>query len=151
MEITIREILKNYIPSNEIKQRLNNKQIKLNNQIVTDLNTMMDILPDWRMDLGDFIFNNADRLKHITYFGNIRDWFGDYDTNVTKFKFLGAYDLLEFSKKDGIVFLREPNKNLMVKSFTEEEEKELETIFGNSDVLGFPDDLFYYIDELMNC
>ena len=68
MEITIREILKNYIPSNEIKQRLNNKQIKLNNQIVTDLNTMMDILPDWRMDFGDFIFNNADRLKHITYF-----------------------------------------------------------------------------------
>ncbi len=149
METTIREILKNYMPSNELKQRFNNKQLKLNNEVVTDLNQVLSIDPDFSMDLGDFIFYQIDnRLKHITVFGNIRDWFGDFDTNVERFKFLGAYHVLEFSKKDAIVFLRKPSTMLKVMAFTEEEEVKLIEEVGTDAIIGLPLDIFYYYNEL---
>lgn len=148
METTIREILKQYIPSNEIKQRFNNKQIKLNNEVITDLNQVLSIHSDFSMDLGDFICEHFDRLKHIFYYGNIRDWFGDFETNVKKFKFLGAYHVLEFSKKDAIVFLIEPPTTYKVGELSDEEEAKISEELGTDNFIVLPENLLYYYNEL---
>lgn len=151
MDITIREILKQHIPSNEIKQRFNNKQIKLNNEVVTDLNQVLSIDPELSWDLGDFIFYNVERLtpliQHQGILGNVRGWFGDFDTNIKKFRFLGAYDLLEFSKKDAIVFLKALPDTIKVESFTDEQEAEIAEM-GIQAAIIFPEGTLHYFNEL---
>ena len=150
MEITIQELLKEFLPSNEIRQRFNNKQIKLNNEIVQDLKAVLSIDEEFREDLGDFIFRNIDRVKYISYFGNVRDWFGNFETNVEKFKFLGAYDLLQYSKKEAVVLLKEPTFKLQVESLSQEEEDEIIKELGEEDFIIVPEEMFYHIQEFKN-
>ena len=150
MEITIQDLLKEFLPSNEIRQRFNNKQIKLNNEIVQDLKAVLSIDEEFREDLGDFIFRNIDRVKYISYFGNVRDWFGNFETNVEKFKFLGAYDLLQYSKKEAVVLLKEPTFKLQVESLSQEEEDEIIKELGEEDFIIVPEEMFYHIQEFKN-
>jgi hypothetical protein len=148
MKTTIKEILKKHIPSNEIKQRFNNKQIKFNTLVVTDLNQELEIHEDFSTDLGEFVFKHIDKLKNINVLGNVKDFFGDFDTNVKKFKFLGAYDLLEFSKKESVVLLRKPSTELEVTDFSVKDEEILKQKLNTDLFIGVSDELFYYLVAL---
>jgi hypothetical protein len=100
----LKELLLQFIPSNEIKSRVKNKQIKINNDIIDNINIEIDIIPDYYLDLADFVYYNIEFLKNIEYFG-IENLIGS-DTNIEKYQFLTEYYLLTISKKEKFVFFK---------------------------------------------
>lgn len=104
-ENSLRKILLDFIPSNEIKSRFKNKQLKINNEVVTDLNIELNVIGK-PISLGDFIFNNLNtNLAKLLKVVNVRDFFGDgEETNLNHLKFLKGYTLITLSKKEEYVF-----------------------------------------------
>jgi len=105
IEITnLDSFLKSKIPSKELKTRIKNKQIKLNNEVIETTNIELNV--DWKspMDLGCFIFYNITILPRFIYFNNIKSFFGDEEkTNIQSLQFLSNYILISISKKEHIV------------------------------------------------
>ncbi len=94
METTINDILKYFIPSNEIKNRIKNKQIKLNGEIlvIDDLKNK-PIFNSCFWEYDDFIFNwiktlTPKQTELIFICRNIDDYFGPETTNIKTFNFL---------------------------------------------------------------
>lgn len=120
--MNIREVLSFFGPSKEMKQRLNNGQIKINNQVVKSFDVEYDFDYEFEgeaLELADFLCNNGIDLRQLTllksYTGlNVIDLFGAPtlladDTNIEKFEFLKEYVVLSISKKEHYVF---KNKDL---------------------------------------
>ena len=93
----MREILKNLgLKANEIKQRLNNGQIKLNNDVIK---IDIDIEVSEIIDAGDFIFNMIENGKTSVKIFNIipiEDFFGSNIDNELNRNF----QFLRISKKE---------------------------------------------------
>lgn len=117
--INIRELLLTMIPSKEIKQRLSNGQIKINNEVVKHFDVECDFDMSEYQELGCFLSrSNIDtqrisKLLSYTLNGerlfNLRDFFGspqllDGPTNVPCFKPLQNYVILSISKKEDFIF-----------------------------------------------
>lgn len=112
--MALKDILLLFLPSNEIKIRIKNKQIKINNEIVSDSNILFDIqaeiveIEDKRYlqgywELGDFLFLNEP--FNLLSFVNVKDLFGSEPTNLYNLHFLTGYTLLSLSKKEHYVFI----------------------------------------------
>lgn len=104
----LKQLLLNFISSNEIKQRFKNGQIKVNNEIPIDLKVDLNINSNSYWDLGDFIFDNLPN-KSLEIF-NIRDFFGEKPTNIKSLKFLTGFTLISISKKEEFVFINKLTK-----------------------------------------
>lgn len=98
----LREILLVFLDSKEIKIRIGNKQIKVNNEIVTDRELEIPIQSLDNSELGCFLYDNNIKLP---VFGNIRDFFGNEPTNIKSLNFLTGYTLITISKKQEYVFM----------------------------------------------
>jgi hypothetical protein len=104
--MVIKELLLNFIPSNEIKTRVANKQIKINNVVLTSdkLHYQLDVSKGYSY-LGEFIVDKKISGEKFFLFNDIKDFFGDEEeTNIEKFKFIQEFILLSISKKEHIVF-----------------------------------------------
>lgn len=99
--MTLRDILIKHIPSKEIKQRLNNKQIKLNNEVVTNTNIELNVENNFT-DLGDFLLSSE--LPFVAKIFDIKDFFGPGETNVKSLQFLKNYTLITISKREHFVY-----------------------------------------------
>lgn len=111
--MNIKQILKELgIPSNEIKSRLANKQIKLNGEnfdYSTDLN-----VDEKYVELGDFIFNNIELFGHpliSVYLGDIQylfdvplNWKRTTDETKQLCELLESHICISTSKKHHWVF-----------------------------------------------
>lgn len=114
----IRELLSLFGPSKEIKQRMSNKQIKINNEVITSFDVEVDIDFEWEthklVDAPDFLMDSGLDLGQLVgmkaYGVDIFDFFGsptikDGPTNIEKFAFLSNYVLVSISKREHYVFL----------------------------------------------
>ena len=100
----LKQLLLEFIPSNEIKSRLKNKQIKVNNEVIDNFNIDIPTLGHYE-DFGDFLFwNITDENKNALKNFNVRDFFGGELTNINKLDFLTGYILISVSKKEEYVF-----------------------------------------------
>lgn len=99
------QICKKFLPSKAIEQRFNNKQLKLNNEIIQNLSIDIDIDDEFNpIDLGTFLVDHFP--KEFLVFGklfNIRDFFGPGDTNIEKLKLLSNFIIITLSKKEEFV------------------------------------------------
>ena len=90
--ITLHDILKNFLPSNEIKNRIKNRQLKLNNEIITSDMLKNEIQFDisfWEFD--DFIFDwmktlSKKQIQLVFICNNVEDFFGPEPTNIKTFE-----------------------------------------------------------------
>lgn len=99
-------LLRHGLKSNEIKARLSNGQIKVNNELVTDSKIEVEVDDDFDpIEIGEFIFQNLDLIPHIFRVIDIKSFFGkESTTNINAAKFLEKYILISTSKKEHIVF-----------------------------------------------
>lgn len=116
--MNIRELLSLFGPSKEIKQRMNNGQIKVNNIPIKSFDVEVDIRFDWEthelVELSDFLMDsgmNLNQLLNLKKFSglDILDFFGsdtikERPTNIEKFEYLREYVLVSISKKEHYVF-----------------------------------------------
>ena len=109
---TLHDILKNFLPSNEIKNRIKNGQLKLNNEIITVEQLKEEIQFNnsfWEYD--DFIYNwmktlNTKQIELVFLFkGSLEDFFGPEPSNIKTLNFLTGFSLLSLSKKEKFVFI----------------------------------------------
>lgn len=98
----LREILINFIDSKEIKVRIVNNQIRVNNEVVIDRELDIPIQSLDNSDLGCFLVDNNVKLPK---FVDIREFFGEGDTNIKELEFLSGYTLISISKKQEYVFM----------------------------------------------
>lgn len=103
------DILKGFLPSNEIKIRHKNGSILVNNTKVP-LDTDVKV-SEYHLELGEFIFHNVKYLNGYQYFFNIKDLFGEpvtiNDQEIEKLKFIEGFTLITISKNQSFVFLNE--------------------------------------------
>lgn len=116
--MNVRELLSLFGPSKEIKQRMNNGQIKFNNIPIKSFDVEVDIDFDWEthklVELSDFLMDSGMNLNQLLkmkrFIGlDILDFFGsdtikERPTNIPKFEFLRDYVLVSISKKEHYVF-----------------------------------------------
>lgn len=108
---TLHDILKHFLPSNEIKNRIANKQLKLNNKIITSKMLKNEIIFNisfWEFD--DFVYNwmktlNKKQIQLVFICNNIEDFFGPEPSNIKTLNFLTGFSLLSLSKKEKFVFM----------------------------------------------
>jgi len=119
--MNIREYLSFFGPSKEIKQRMSNGQIKINNKVVKSFDVECAFDYDAEdvaiVELADFLMDCGLDLKQLnllkSYAGlNIMDFFGtptiqEGPTNIHKFKFLEKYILISVSKREHYVVLND--------------------------------------------
>ncbi len=129
--MNLRNVLAFYCPSNEIKQRLKNGQIKINNVPVKSLDVECDFDYDnvKQIDLPDFLMDSGLDLHQLTVlrtYGdfNIMDLFGsptleEGPTNIPQFEFLRGYVLLSISKREHYVYVNNELKNDIPYSITD--------------------------------
>ena len=109
----IRDLLKEFIPSNEIRARINTNTIKINGDSITleNLNNELDIL-DGYWEFEDFIYESffkklsktkGDEL--VLHCFNIEDFFGQEESNIHLFRWLSGFLLLTIGKKQKYVFM----------------------------------------------
>lgn len=112
----LRELFSLFGPSKEIKQRMNNGQLKINNEVIKSFDVEVNIAFDWEthklVDVADFLMDsglNLTQLARMKAVGiDIFDFFGspkeDGPTNIDKFRFLQNYVLVSISKREHYVF-----------------------------------------------
>jgi hypothetical protein len=113
----LRELFSLFGPSKEIKQRMSNGQLKINNKVIKSFDVEVNIDFDWEthklVELSDFLMDSGldlGQLVKMKAFGiDIMDFFGsptlnDGPTNIKKFEFLENYVLVSISKKEHYVF-----------------------------------------------
>lgn len=111
---TFRELLLEHIPSKEIKQRMSNKQIKINNEVIKNFEVEMNLDYNDVIDLGTFhttldmnVLNKINLGKSVGI--DFKDFFGVHDyqnTNGDSPKYLHVfrdYTLLTISKNEHFV------------------------------------------------
>jgi hypothetical protein len=106
--MTIFDILKAHgLPSNEIKQRFSNNQIKINGDVVKE-NIDLEV-EDSFMEIDDF-FSSHDvkTLSKILLLKCVCESVGDmFDTNLSGVaQYLKGFVCLTFSKKDHIILIK---------------------------------------------
>lgn len=115
----IREILSLFGPSKEMKQRLNNGQIKINNEVIKSFDVEVNIEFNWEthklVDLPDFLMDSDLDLKQVALLKSyanldIFNFFGsptifEEKTNINKFAFLSKFILISISKREHYVFV----------------------------------------------
>lgn len=119
----LRELLSLFGPSKEIKQRMNNKQIKINNEVITSFDVEVDIDFNWEthklVEAPDFLMDSGLDLSQLAgmkgYGIDILDFFGsptikEDPTNIEKFAFLSQYVLVSISKREHYIF---PNNEVV--------------------------------------
>ena len=96
------------IPSNEIKTRFKNKQIKLDGEEIGNIE--LDINENFIMDFGEFLaeFLNKEELKRILkiklYFGvNPNEMFG---TNIKSIEYLNQFHCLTIAKNESYIIVK---------------------------------------------
>lgn len=114
IKMTIKELILTFIPSKEIKQRISNKQIKLNNIPITDMTIEVDFNTSKFDELGCFLVKEIVPLGKILKFKNLgfdfKDFFGEHDFENTSgdspvyLRPLRDYILLTLSKTEMYVF-----------------------------------------------
>lgn len=110
--IKLHDILKRHIPGKEIRARIQMNIIKVDNEVVYDINKEIDISPaDQGTELGEFLFNAIKSKKIIDSVAfnpifNIKDFFGPGNTNIYPLKFLEDYRLISVSKNTHFVYKR---------------------------------------------
>lgn len=100
------------IPSKEIKQRLSNGNIKVNNVKVKSYDVDADIDMSGYLELSEFITMNIEFLPKfliLPKYADIKDFFGtptleEPQTNINKLKFLMGFVLISVSKTEHFVF-----------------------------------------------
>lgn len=113
----LRELFSLFGPSKEIKQRMSNGQLKINNEVIRSFDVEVDIDFDWEthklVEAPDFLMDSGldlSQLVGMKGFGiDILDFFGsptikDARTNIEKFAFLENYVLVSISKREHYVF-----------------------------------------------
>lgn len=132
--MNLRDVLSFYCPSKEIKQRINNGQIKINNKVVKNLDVEVSFEYDnvKQVDLPDFLVDSGLDLNQLTMLKNyadlnIMDLFGSPTldeglTNINKFKFLSGFILLSLSKKEHYVYTNNDLINNIVYSINVNQE-----------------------------
>lgn len=113
---TFRELLLSLMPSKEIKQRFANKQIKINNIPIKNLDIDLEFKTNWSVDLGTFLAMDVidiDKLIPCKRIGiDFKDFFGEHDFEGTTgnspvyLRPLRKYTLLSISKTEHFVFKR---------------------------------------------
>lgn len=119
----LREVFSLFGPSKEIKQRMSNGQLKINNEVIKSFDVEVDIKFDWEthklVDAPDFLMDSGLDLGQIVKmkgFGvDILDFFGsptikEDPTNIQKFSFLSQYVLVSISKREHYIF---PNNEVV--------------------------------------
>jgi hypothetical protein len=106
MIANLNQLLLNHIPSKEIKARLKNKQIKVNNEVVTNSSFDFEISLEHPIELGDFVFSNIEKMPKLFRVIDIKDFFGEEDTNLEGVKFLSNFILISISKREHFVYKR---------------------------------------------
>ena len=111
--MTIRELLLQHIPSNEIRQRFNNKQIKINGKVVKNLNRPLNSnyyleLDEWLV-LHDIKFIND--LQHIQIIFNelsLDELFNVTKTNINHYiiKYLKSFMILQIDNKTKLILFK---------------------------------------------
>lgn len=100
----LQEILKEFIPSAEIKQRIKNKQIKINNKAVDNTSIDLDITGHY-MKIGDFILHNlTGAIGDALSLFPIKDEFEE--ASIPLLSFCEGYILITISKKEDYVFIK---------------------------------------------
>jgi len=100
----LQEILKEYVPSAEIKQRIKNKQIKINNVVVDNTNIELDVTGHY-WSLGNFIlYNLTGVIGDALSIFPIKDEFNE--SSIPLLNFCEGYILLTISKKEDFVFIK---------------------------------------------
>lgn len=115
--MNIREALSLFGHSKEIKQRLSNGQIKINNKVIKsfDIDSSFEYDMDGKLiELAEFICDNGMDLYQLELMRkfmdlNVMDLFGSTTihedaTNIDKFTFLRDYVLVSVSKREHYVF-----------------------------------------------
>jgi hypothetical protein len=119
----LRELFSLFGPSKEIKQRMSNGQLKINNEVIKSFDVEVDIDFEWEthklVDAPDFLMDSGldlGQLVGMKAFGvDIFDFFGsptikDGPTNIDKFAFLSNHVLVSISKREHYVF---PNNEVV--------------------------------------
>jgi hypothetical protein len=119
----LRELLSLFGPSKEIKQRMSNKQIKINNEVITSFDVEVDIKFNWEthqlVEAPEFLMDSGLDLSQLagmkSYGISILDFFGsptikEDPTNIEKFAFLTNYVLVTISKREHYIF---PNNEVV--------------------------------------
>lgn len=104
----LHQILLKHIPSKEIKARLNNKQVKVNNEPVSSSKIDVDVIDEAWEELGNFVFRHIDKIPNCFNFIDIKDFFGEGETNIEAVSFLSDFTLVSISKIEHFVFKRLP-------------------------------------------
>lgn len=101
------------MPSKELKARFANGQIKVNNEVIKDMNFEIEVMPETCQDLGEFLFYDKaiaswfTPLRMIIF--DIRDMF-DANIKHPSLAKLNDYTLVSWSKKDEFVFKKIKNE-----------------------------------------
>lgn len=118
--MTLRELILEKIPANEIKVRVNNKQLKLNQVSLSLADLQQEVGNKELKELGDFVYENLYRIpesvkrRHI----NLRDFFGTEPTNYQTLAWVTEYHLLTLSKREEYVLVKK-NWTLSEKLYSE--------------------------------
>lgn len=101
--MTLKELLQNFLPSKEIRVRLINNQVKVNNEIVNDPGFILNVQEGyWRLD--DFFWVNRHSesfqrgIKVANVFSNFRNYFGEPYEGFKDLEILTGFTLVSFSK-----------------------------------------------------
>jgi hypothetical protein len=113
--MTIYEICKLFLPAKEVKLRLQNKQIKVNNTVVTNQSYSIELINEEYIELGEFLFGKSSNFdKSLFNVFDFKDFFGFYPTNVSGFEFFTNYTLIQISKKEFYVFKHKPPIHILI-------------------------------------
>lgn len=111
--MTIRELLLQHLPSNEIKQRFNNKQIKINGKVVKNLNRPINCdyylpLDEWLILHDKKFINKLENLKKIFIDYTLDELFSIKNTNINSniLKYLKAFLILQIDKKTKLILFK---------------------------------------------
>lgn len=102
-------LLCEFMPANEAKVRLKSGRIKINNEVVQDMNIELPIQEGY-WELGEFVYNHYVSLPKDLHwlfmlFDDIRYLFGETPSNVKIMRFYSGFTLITLSKREEFVFM----------------------------------------------
>jgi len=118
----IRNFIQNFIPSNEIKARFNNKQIKINGKVIKNLNKNINSnyylsLEDWLLTHDNKFLNDFRNLRYLFDELSLGELFNITNTNVNKpiIKYLKSFYLLEIDRNNKIILFKNNDQKTNIK------------------------------------
>lgn len=103
--MVLRDILLKFIFSKDIKQRLSNGQIKVNNTSVSNADMLLNVKDEY-VELPLWIIDNLPLVTKANLICiDFKDLFGtDEPTNIEVFKHFEKFTLVSISKREHFVF-----------------------------------------------